>query len=127
MNKYIPNVYEAIGGEETIAKLVHAFYKRVKAHPDLAPIFPDDLTETEMKQFMFLSQFFGGPPLYSERFGHPMLRARHMRFPITPKRAEAWLSCMSAAMDETGLTGDIRDVMFERLKGAAYHMVNTQD
>ncbi|RXT08122.1 globin [Ammoniphilus sp. CFH 90114] len=116
--------YDLIGGAETIAKLVDAFYDRVAVHPDLIPIFPEDLTETREKQYLFLTQFFGGPLLYSEQHGHPMLRARHIPFPITPKRAEAWLSCMEQAMEHIGLKGPIRDFMFERLTQTAYHMVN---
>jgi hemoglobin len=124
MSDIIGNPYELIGGSETLARLVDTFYDLVKQHPDLAPIFPDDLTETKEKQYQFLTQFLGGPPLYSERHGHPMLRARHMRFPITPKRAEAWLSCMSEAMDRVGLQGDVRKAIFERLTLTAHHMVN---
>lgn len=122
MNQNSP--YELIGGAETLDKLVNAFYDLVAVHPELSPIFPKDLSETREKQFLFLTQFFGGPPLYSEQHGHPMLRARHLPFPITPKRAEAWLSCMKQAMDQIGLEGPIRDFMLERLIQTAYHMVN---
>ncbi|TLS37796.1 globin [Pseudalkalibacillus caeni] len=117
--------YEAIGGDETIKKLVAAFYKRVAKHPDLIPIFPDDLTETQRKQHQFLSQFLGGPTLYSDEDGHPMLRARHLPFEITPGRANAWLSCMDEAMDEIGLENPMRDQIFSRLTFTAHHMVNT--
>jgi hemoglobin len=121
------NAYEEIGGSETLEKLVTAFYNKVKEHPDLAPIFPDDLTETARKQKQFLTQFLGGPPLYSEEHGHPMLRARHMPFPITPKRAEAWLSCMRSAMEEIDLPSPWREQIFSRLTFTAHHMVNRQD
>ncbi|GGE51281.1 hypothetical protein GCM10011391_32590 [Pullulanibacillus camelliae] len=121
------NAFEAIGGSETLRRLVTAHYKYVAAHPDLAPIFPNDLTETARKQQQFLTQFLGGPPLFSEEHGHPMLRARHLPFPITPKRAEAWLSCMSRAMDDIALDGTLRDSIFKRLTLTAYHMVNTED
>ena len=85
MNAYYEgNPYQDIGGAETLQKLVDVFYNLVAAHPDLAPIFPEDLTETKERQFKFLSQFLGGPDLYSREHGHPMLRARHMPFPITP-------------------------------------------
>lgn len=47
------NIYDDIGGAETINKLVDAFYKRVGKHPDLIPIFPEDLTETARKQNYF--------------------------------------------------------------------------
>ncbi len=127
MSEIIGNPYELLGGSDTISRLVDAFYNLVAQHPDLAPIFPEDLTETKEKQYMFLTQFLGGPALYSEQHGHPMLRARHMRFPITPQRAEAWLSCMQQAMDEIGLSGHVRNAVFERLTLTAHHMVNTYD
>lgn len=119
--------YEEIGGAETVARLVEAFYKRVAVHPDLAPIFPDDLRPVAMKQYAFLTQFFGGPPLFSQEYGPPRLRARHLPHPITPRRTAAWLECMSEAMDEAGIAGPMRVYLFDRLKQTAYHMVNTED
>ncbi|RDI47757.1 globin [Falsibacillus pallidus] len=111
-------------GEEKLSMLVDAFYRRVGKHPDLFPIFPDDLTETARKQKQFLTQYLGGPPLYTEEHGHPMMRARHLPHPITPTRAQAWLGCMKEAMDEVGLEGQIRDEFFARLTLTARHMVN---
>lgn len=114
-------------GEKKLHMLVDAFYDKVGKHPLLKPIFPEDLTETARKQKQFLTQFLGGPPLYTEEHGHPMLRARHLAFPITPKRAEAWLSCMREAMDEVGLKGEIADYFYGRLVMTAQHMINSQD
>ncbi|GGH83983.1 hemoglobin [Pullulanibacillus pueri] len=121
------NAFEAIGGTDILRRLVLAHYKNVAAHPELAPIFPDDLTETARKQQQFLTQFLGGPPLYSEEHGHPMLRARHLPFPITPARAEAWLSCMRRAMDEVQIEEPWREAIFKRLTLTAHHMVNTEE
>ncbi|PMC40420.1 hypothetical protein CJ195_01520 [Bacillus sp. UMB0899] len=118
--------YEAIG-EETLSRLVDTFYSHVKKHPLLAPIFPDDLTETARKQKQFLTQYLGGPQAYTEEHGHPMLRARHLPFEITPLRARAWISCMEAAMKETGLEGEIKDFLLHRLQLTAHHMVNTSE
>lgn len=120
-------VYEAAGGSETFHALVAAFYRRVAKDPDLSPIFPEDFTEIQEKQYAFLTQFFGGPALYSQTYGAPMLRARHMPFPVTKPRVVAWLRCMSEAMDEIGLGGELRDFMFERLTLTAHHMMNTLD
>ena len=119
--------YETIGGAETVAKLVDAFYPRVQAHPELAPLFPADITAVRDRQYLFLTQFLGGPPLFSEQHGHPMLRARHAPHRITPAGARAWLGCMEAAMDDIGLTGDMRDFIFQRLTTTAHHMVNSAD
>lgn len=117
--------YEEIGAEK-LSELIDLFYSKVAVHPDLYPIFPDDLTETARKQKQFMTQYLGGPNLYSEEHGHPMMKARHMPFPITPKRAEAWLSCMSASMDEVQLDDQIREFFFKRLVLTAKHMVNKE-
>lgn len=101
-------LFELIGGTETVDKLVEAFYPRVFSHPDLIPLFTGDINEIMRKQKMFLTQFLGGLPLYSQEFGPPAMRHRHMPFEITPKRAAAWLSCMQEAMDEIGLSGPYR-------------------
>lgn len=116
--------YELIG-EDRLHELVDRFYDLVSEHPDLAPIFPNDLTETVRKQKQFLTQFFGGPSLYTEEHGHPMLRARHMPFAITPARAEAWLSCMAQALVDTDIEEDLRSAIFERLSHTANHMINS--
>lgn len=119
------SLYERIGGEKTIRALVEAFYPKVQADPKIGHLFPEDITPVMEKQFMFLSQFFGGPALYSDAYGHPMMRARHLPFPITVERADAWLDCMRRALEEIGLEPELRQVVLERLSGPAYHFVNT--
>lgn len=119
--------YVSLGEREGIEKLVTTFYRLVGQDPLLSPLFPDDLTETAYKQTQFLSQFFGGPPLYTEEFGHPMLRMRHMPFPITNSHAKAWLSCMERAMVTHNLEPELKNFLLSRLKMTAYHMVNTED
>ncbi|GEK31985.1 hypothetical protein KZO01_22940 [Kurthia zopfii] len=114
-------------GEETLGQMMKIFYSKVATNPILKPIFPDDLTETTRKQTQFQIQYLGGPNVYSEEHGHPMLKARHMPFKITPERAQAWLECMSEAMDEVGLEGKIREVYYKRLVLTAHHMINAPD
>lgn len=120
-------IFELIGGSDTIARLVGAFYARVQAHPTLSQLFPEDISPVREKQYAFLTQFFGGPHLYAQQYGQPMLRARHLPHPITPNRAREWLQCMWGAMDDIGLEGPVRDYMFERLMLTARHMVNGDD
>lgn len=117
-------LYELIGGEATIRRLVEAFYPIVQVNPKIGPLFPEDIRPVMEKQFMFLTQFFGGPPLYSDQYGHPMMRARHMPFPITEERADAWLSCMKQALEQIGLEDNLSMLVLDRLKGPAYHFVN---
>lgn len=117
-------IYEAIGGQEAVDQLVEAHYKYIGKHPDLIPIFPEDLTEAARKQRLFLTQFFGGPQLYIEERGHPMLRRRHLPFEITPKRRDAWLECFDKALDEANIEEPYRTAIFERISMTAHHMVN---
>lgn len=122
----MPTPFEALG-EERLHLLVDTFYGLVAQHPDLAPIFPNQFTEIARKQKQFLTQYLGGPALYTQEHGHPMMRARHLPFPVTPTRAKAWLSCMSKAMDKIELEGPLRDEIYSRLYLTAQHMINTPE
>jgi hemoglobin len=122
------SLYTEIGGQETIDKLVDAFYPRVYADPDLAPLFEGDIEEIKRKQRMFLPQFLGGPPLYSQEFGPPAMRERHLPFEITPKRAQCWLRCMKEAFEEIGLDKNpAGQAFYDRLTQVAAIMVNSPD
>ncbi|MFS0862482.1 globin [Fredinandcohnia sp. 179-A 10B2 NHS] len=128
MEQYkINTLFEEIGGTPTIEKLVNAFYPKVYSDPDLSPLFEGDIEEIKRKQRMFLTQFLGGPTLYSNEFGPPAMRHRHIPFEITPTRANAWLRCMKEAFEETGLTGDAADAFYSRLQQVAGIMVNTEE
>ncbi len=120
-------LYEAIGGAAAVRSIVEHFYPKVQADPLLSPIFPEDIRPVMEKQYLFLTQFFGGPALYTEQYGHPMMRARHLPFPVTPARAEAWLNCMAGALKETEIPEPLQAVVLERLSGPAYHFVNSDD
>lgn len=126
MNRNI-SLYEALGGDRSLRLIVEAFYPKVQAHPLLGPLFPEDINPVMEKQHMFLTQFFGGPTLFSDAFGHPMMRARHMPFEITPQRAEAWLDCMNRALQDVGIEDELRQFVIERLSGPAHHFVNTPE
>lgn len=119
------SIYENLGGAEALRRLVEAFYPKVQQDPLLGPLFPEDITPVMEKQYMFLTQFFGGPSLYSDAYGHPMMRARHLPFPVTSERAEAWLACMREALEEIGISEPLRGIVLQRLSGPAFHFVNT--
>jgi hemoglobin len=122
------SLYTEIGGQETIDKLVDAFYPRVYADKDLRPLFEGDMEEIKRKQRMFLPQFLGGPALYSQEFGPPAMRHRHLPFEVTPKRAQCWLRCMKEAFQEIGLDNNPAGMAFyDRLTQVAAIMVNSPD
>lgn len=86
------------------------------------------MSEIMLKQRLFLTQFTGGPALYSQEFGPPAMRGRHLPHEITLKRAQCWLRCMWEAFQEVILDKHpAGEFFFNRLKQVAAIMVNTAD
>jgi hemoglobin len=122
-----PTVYEALGGPEPFALLVEAFYRGVETDPLLRPMYPEDLGGARERLFLFLLQFWGGPPLYNERRGHPRLRMRHFPYAIGPAERDAWLKHMRAAVDEVGIPEPSRTKMLQYFEQAAHFLMNRED
>ncbi|MEM8669161.1 MAG: group II truncated hemoglobin [Planctomycetota bacterium] len=96
-------LYEQLGGEEGVRRIVDRFYDLMSELPaakGILDMHPADLTSSRNKLFKFLSGFFGGPSLYIAEYGHPRLRARHLPFPIGANERDQWLLCMNQAIDE---------------------------
>jgi len=107
--------FEWIGGEEKIKAMVERFYDLMDLEPayaDLRRAHGSELAKARQHLFWFLSGWMGGPQHYTERFGHPRLRMRHMPFVIGIKERDQWLACMDQAMRETEVPEKLR----ERLK-----------
>lgn len=119
-------IYETIGGQSVIDEIVDSLYAHIGVNKLLLPIFPEDLEESARKQRLFLTQFFGGPALYSEERGRPMLPARHEPFEITPARRDAWLECMHQALKEVGVEEPLFSEIIGRLMIPAHRLVNTE-
>jgi hemoglobin len=120
------SLYERLGAEN-IKLLVDRFYDLVFQHEQIAPLFKTDKETIKEKQRLFLTQFLGGPPLYSDQYGHPKLRARHLPHPITEDDAVAWLQCMSAAITSLPIAGELKDELFKRFIPTAMFMVNSDN
>ncbi len=117
-------IFELVGGEDTIRSMVDAFYARIETESLLLPMYPEDLAGSRHRLFIFLVQFFGGPPIYTEERGHPRMKMRHAPFPIGPAERDAWLTHMLAAMDETGIDEPMRTLMRDYFIRTAEHMMN---
>jgi len=101
-----PSLYEALGGEDTLLKLVTRFYEVMDTDPRAAGIramHQPNLSEAREKLFLFLVGWSGGPEHYIERYGHPMLRRRHLPFAIGESERDQWMFCMVRAMHDIGM------------------------
>ena len=119
------SIYEIAGGDAPFKALVDTFYRNVEATPILRPMFPEDLSEGKEWQFLFITQYFGGPTRYIEQRGHPRLRMRHGPFVIGVAEADAWLQCMLSAMDEVGFAPDVDAAMRTYFTSTARFMINS--
>jgi len=122
--------YELLGGASPLRELVDRFYDLMDLEPAYAGIrklHPADLANSRAKLFMFLSGWLGGPGLYAERYGQPMLRARHLPFAIGAAERDAWMACMIQAMEETGVDARLRAALAQAFFGTADWMRNRQE
>ncbi len=118
------DVYGRIG-EQGIARVVAAFYRRIPGDDVLGPMYPpEDLEGAEARLRDFLIYRFGGPQRYLEQRGHPRLRARHGRFAIDQRARDRWMELMSAALAESALPPDVESVMRTFLDGIATFLMN---
>ena len=125
--------FDLLGGEatgtENIRNLVETFYDimdRDAKVVTLRAMHQPDLTEAREKLFMFLTGWIGGPQLYIERYGHPMLRARHMPFPIDESARDQWMYCMIKAMHQLHFEDDLMKKLANQLYGVADFMRNRE-
>ena len=72
------SAFDWIGGEAPVKALVERFYDLMDLEPEFAVLramHPASLDGSRDKLKWFLSGWLGGPPVYFEKVGHPMLRA----------------------------------------------------
>ncbi len=120
-------LYEAIGGDATVKALCHRFYELMDTLPEAArcrAIHPPSLAESEEKLYEYLTGYLGGPPIYMEKRGHPMLRRRHMVAEIGPQERDEWFLCFRQALDETVAHEKLRGIIWTPIEKLGYHMQN---
>ena len=119
--------FEHVGGEAAMRALVDRFYDLMDLEPglrDLRALHPTTLDGSRDKLFWFLCGWLGGPQHYVERFGHPMLRARHLPFSIGIRERDQWMACMTQAMREGGMDPELAARLEQAFFGTADWMRN---
>ncbi|MBK1657433.1 group II truncated hemoglobin [Paracraurococcus ruber] len=125
-----PTPYDRIGGEAGIRRLVGRFYALMDTLPAAAAcraIHPASLAGSEQKLFEYLTGWLGGPPLFVERHGPPMLRRRHLHAPIAGPEIEGWLLCFRQAWADTVTDAALTEAVPPQVEGLARHMRNRAD
>lgn len=123
------SLYEQIGGEAGVRRLVETFYDLVESHPAGRPVLllqlrGHGIAHARIDQFNFLSGFFGGPRLFTERYGHSDVRKIHAHVVIDQEASDAWLTCMDMAIDQIGLAAGLKRQLMENFTRVAEALVN---
>jgi hemoglobin len=104
--------------------MVNRFYDIVFEDSSISHLFSAERTLIREKQLLFLTQFLGGPQRYTEKYGQPKMRARHLPHAIGNAEKEEWLRCMRLAIDSMEFEENLGDALYACFPPVAQHMVN---
>lgn len=113
--------YTRLGGHAALVQLVEAFYRAMDTRADarvIRAMHEPDLARTKAVLVNYLSEWTGGPRLYSPQRGSPMLRRRHHPFDIDDSARDAWMACMRDALAEV-----VADEALRAELDAAFHKI----
>lgn len=86
--------------EENLSRLVGLFYGRVRADPELGPIFNDAIGDWP-EHLSHLTDFWHSVMLSSGRFkGRPMMKHMLHKSRITPEHFDRWLALWAQATND---------------------------
>lgn len=113
--------------------MLRAVYRNIGKSP-IADMFPQGevaLMAAAEKSALFWVTICGGPPLYAETYGPPMMRKRHFNFHINASGREQWLACwepvLQAAPAQFGFPAEHLQGFKTWLEGFSGWMVNAAD
>ena len=127
-NIRVLTLYERVGGEETVNRLVESFYSRMDSLAEAQAIramHGADLAPTKAALKQYLTEWLGGPKLYSAERGSPKLRKRHLHLAIGEAERDAWLLCMRETMNEVITDAQARHEIYLAIEDLADWMRNT--
>jgi CDGSH-type Zn-finger protein len=103
-----PTVFEWCGGLPALTRMTRRFYEtHVPQDPLLAPLFAGMSADHPERVACWLSEVFGGPPLYSRRYGgYPRMVAQHMGRGLAEEQRARWVALLLRSARETGLPAD---------------------
>lgn len=118
--------YDQVGGRAAVERLAARFYEVMERdEPALTAVHrqaeegPGIHPEVKRRFALFLVGWLGGPQDYMAAHGHPRLRMRHARVVIGRDLRDAWVRCMTRAMDDCGVLGPVRGFLDQRFAEVA--------
>jgi hemoglobin len=109
-----PQTPYQILGEDGIRELTCTFYDIMGSLPEAAELramHAQDLTAMKGKLAEYLTGWMGGPPLYADKYGTVCMTSPHEPYHIGPKERDQWLLCMDKALEQTGASDELVDML----------------
>jgi hemoglobin len=103
----IPSLYEWMGGQASLERLLSLFYQRVAQDALLAPVFARMSAAHAEHVSAFLAEVFGGPQRYSQSLGgHPNMIRHHLGRALSEAQRKRWVDLLCECADALGVPGD---------------------
>ena len=116
-------LFERIGGQPAIDRLVDLLYEGIGADDQLRPLFPRDLADSRSMQKLFFAEWLDGPRRYSAQ-AYKGLGSSHDGLPITPALAGRWLEHFRRAMEASVAAESDRKTIFAQVRSLAMALVS---
>jgi CDGSH-type Zn-finger protein/truncated hemoglobin YjbI len=103
-----PTLFEWAGGFPALLDMTRIFYSRyVPEDPLLGPLFAEMSPDHPERVAAWLSEVFGGPRFYTERYGgYQRMISQHIGKEIRPEQRALWATYMVQSADDAGLPTD---------------------
>ncbi|MEQ3549645.1 CDGSH iron-sulfur domain-containing protein [Pseudonocardia nematodicida] len=103
-----PTLFAWAGGYPALLRTTRLFYERHVADDDLlAPLFARMEPDHPERVASWLSEVFGGPELYSQRYGgYARMISQHIGKHLTEAQRSRWITLLVRSADEAGLPSD---------------------
>lgn len=103
-----PTLFEWVGGYPALLDMTRIFYSRyVPGDPLLGPLFAEMSPDHPERVAAWLSEVFGGPPFYTERYGgYRRMVSQHIGKQIAPEQRAQWVTYMLQSAEDAGLPSD---------------------
>jgi hemoglobin len=116
-------LFERIGGQPTVDRLVDLLYEGIEGDASLRPLFGRDATATKPRQKLFFAEWLGGPRRYSES-AWTSLKHSHDGKPISRGLAGRWLGHFNRALTATVAADGDRLAILGQVRPLAMALVN---
>ena len=112
-------IYDRLGGDAGLRRLVEVFYASIFEDPVLQPVFGSPVPTHVDHLTAFFGEVFGGPDRYTRQLGgFAAIVAVHRGLKITEEQRQRFIALFTAAFEQVGLGDD------EQLRGAVLSCID---